>query len=56
MEITFATVFIPNNKKKFFFIKVEQYLSEETKSGKPKNANLIDSIEELRTALLIESL
>jgi len=54
-EITLATVFIPNNKRDLFFIKIEQYLSEETKSGKPKNANLIDSIEELRTALLIES-
>jgi len=54
-EITLATVFIPNNKRDFFFRKVKQYLSEETKSGKPRNANLIDSIEELRTALLIES-
>ncbi len=55
VETTFATVFIPNNKRDFFFKKVEQYLTEETKSGNPKNANLIDSIEELRTALLIES-
>ena len=54
-EITLATVFIPNNKREFFFKKVEQYLTEETKNGKPKNAKLIDSIEELRTALLIES-
>jgi len=54
-EITLATVFIPNSKRKFFFKKVEQYLSKQTKSGKPKNAKLIDSIEELRTALLIES-
>ena len=54
-EITLATVFIPNNKRDFFFRKVEQYLSEETKSGKPRNVNLINSIEELRTALLIES-
>ena len=54
-EITLATVFIPNNKREFFFKKVEQYLTEETKNGKPKNTKLIDSIEELRTALLIES-
>ncbi len=54
-EITLATVFIPNDKRSFFFKKAEQYLSEETESGKPKNARLIDSIEELRTALLIES-
>lgn len=48
-EITFATVFIPNNKRDFFFKKVEKYISEE------RNTNLINSIEELRTALLIES-
>jgi len=55
IEMTLATVFIPNNKRKFFFKKFEEYLTEETKNGKPKNAKLIDSIEELRTALLIES-
>ena len=49
VETTFATVFIPNDKRKIFFKKVEKYLSE------GKNAKLIDSIEELRTVLLIES-
>ncbi len=49
VETTFATVFIPNDKRSLFFKKVEKYLSE------GKNAKLIDSIEELRTALLIES-
>lgn len=48
-EITYATVFIPNNKRDFFFKKVEKYISE------GRNTNLINSIEELRTALLIES-
>lgn len=52
-EVTLATVFIPNNKREFFFKKVEQYLSEE--KGKHQNVDLINSIEELRTALLIES-
>jgi len=55
VEITFATVFIPNNKRDFFFKKVEQYLTEETKKGHPRNADLINSIDELRSALLIES-
>ncbi len=54
-EITLVTVFIPRTKRDFFFRKVKQYLTEETKNGKPKNAKLINSIEELRTALLIES-
>jgi len=55
VEITFATVFIPNNKRDFFLKKVEQYLTEETKKGNPRNADLINSIDELRSALLIES-
>lgn len=54
-EITFATVFIPKNKRKIFFDKVEKYLNEETEKGNPKNANLLESINELRKALLIES-
>jgi len=40
-ERTLATVFIPNNKRDFFFKKVEKYLSESA------NTNLINSIEEL---------
>lgn len=52
---TYATVYIPNTKKQSFFKKIEKYLNEESSSGKPKNANLINSIEELRKALLIES-
>ncbi|GAB4279298.1 MAG: S8 family peptidase [Marinilabiliales bacterium] len=55
VETTLATVFIPRDKREFFFRKVEKYLEEETKTGKPRNADLINSIEELRTALLIES-
>jgi len=54
-KITFATVYIPNNKRQIFFEKVEKYLQEETPKGRPKNAKLLDGIEELRKALLIES-
>jgi hypothetical protein len=52
--ITYATVYVPDAKKKFFFERVEKYLYED-KNGKPKNAKLINSIEDLRKALLIES-
>lgn len=52
---TYATVFVPQDKRGVFFKKVEQYLSEETKSGKPRNADLINSIEEVRTALFVAS-
>ena len=53
--IIFATVYIPNDKRILLFNKVENYLTEETKKGKPKNAPLLDGIDELRKALLIES-
>jgi hypothetical protein len=51
----YATVYIPNDKKKIFSDKIKQYLSEETASGNPKNKNLIESIEELQKALLVKS-
>jgi len=54
-KITFATVYIPNNKRQIFFEKVEKYLKEDTEKGNPKNAKLLEGIEELRKALLIES-
>lgn len=54
-ETTFATVFIPNEKRKHFLGKVEDYLNKETKSGKPKNTPLINGIDDIRKALLIDS-
>ncbi len=54
-SIVFATVYIPNSKRKEFFGKVEKYLKEDTKKGNPKNASLLESIDELRKALLIKS-
>jgi len=53
--IIFATVYIPNSKRKEFFSKVEKYLKEDTNKGNPKNAPLLESIDELRKALLIKS-
>lgn len=53
--ITYATVFVPHTQKKFFLDKLEQYLNEDTLKGKPKNANLIDSIADIRKALLVDS-
>lgn len=55
---TFATVYVPNEKRALFCKKVEDYLNadkDSEKSHKPKNADLIDGIDELRNALLVES-
>ena len=55
-EITsYITTFVPNEQKQVFFDKIEEYLTEETKGGNPKNKRLIEGIEELRKALEVES-
>lgn len=51
----FITVFVPNNQKHIYFDKIKKYLTAETKNGKPKNKQLIEGIEDLRKAQLIES-
>lgn len=47
-----ATVFVPEGKESFFNKKVQQYLSEDTKWGKPKNKNLVESIETIQLAVI----
>lgn len=51
----YATVFVPHTEKKFFLDKLEKYVSEISKNGRPKNAKLIDSIADIRKALLVDS-
>ena len=43
-----ATVYIPAGKENYFIKKVEEYASELTKSGNPRNNNLIGSIEDVK--------
>jgi len=54
-DVIYATVFVSNDKRQAFFDKIEKYASEESSSGNPKNADLINGIAGLRKALLIES-
>ncbi|MGF6991347.1 hypothetical protein M2150_002622 [Lachnospiraceae bacterium PM6-15] len=52
-EIVKATVYIPAGKEAFFLDKAGAYLTEvNKKSGKPKNNDLISSIENIRLAML----
>ncbi len=51
-EITRATVFIPSGKQENFLKKIRKYAEEDTKKGKPKNADLIQSVEDMRLAVL----
>jgi hypothetical protein len=52
-EVIYATVFVSNEKRKFFLDKIVQYATKDLESGKPKNNDLINSIEDLRKALLV---
>lgn len=55
-KITFATVYVANEKKEYFFNKIKQYAKNDLKeSGKPQNADFINSINNIRKALLVES-
>lgn len=49
---TFATVFVPQGELSYFVKKVEDYLHEDTRHGKPKNKPLVESIEALRLAIV----
>jgi hypothetical protein len=45
-----ATVFVPERSLEFYSKKVDAYRDEETKTGRPKNQNLIARIEDVRLA------
>lgn len=49
-----ATVYIPAGKESYFIKKVEDYADEtkNTKTGNPKNNNLVGSIDDIKLALL----
>ena len=51
---TLATVYVPTGKERHFLKKVEAYQDQEKDSaaGKPRNADLVNSIEDVRIALL----
>ncbi len=52
---TYATVYIAHEKKGHFLKKLQQYADEETIKGNPKNADLVNSIADIRKALLVDS-
>jgi hypothetical protein len=51
-EETLATVFVPNEKRSLLLRKIQAYASEETSSGRPKNAKLVESISDIRSAVV----
>lgn len=51
-QITRATVFIPSGQHEKFLNKIKQYTEEKTKKGAPRHADLIQSVENIRLAVL----
>ena len=49
-ETVRATVFVPESEADYFTGKVEQYRDEESRSGNPRNQNLVARIEDVRLA------
>lgn len=47
-----ATVYVPNGKEGHFIAKIQEYQQKETAKGKPKNAPLVNSIDDVSVALL----
>lgn len=47
-----ALIYIPSGKERFFLKKIEQYSNEDTRKGNPKNAPLVNSIEDVQIAVL----
>lgn len=47
-----ATVYVPNGREGHFIAKIQKYQQEETAKGQPKNAPLVNSIEDVSIALL----
>lgn len=51
-DITEAIVFVPNESRQYFLDKVDEYLNEETKKGNPRNKDLIESIENIKSPVV----
>jgi hypothetical protein len=49
-DLVTATVFVPERSADFFTKKVEAYRDQETRTGRPKNENLVARIEDVRLA------
>ncbi|MBN1698882.1 MAG: S8 family peptidase [Spirochaetales bacterium] len=47
-----ATVFIPENMRGYFLKKVKEYAEKTTNKGNPKNKNLVESIEDIKLAVI----
>ncbi|MCK5139310.1 MAG: S8 family peptidase, partial [Thermodesulfovibrionia bacterium] len=54
-KVTYATVYVANEKKNYFLRKIQEYAEKTLESGKPKSEPLINSIADIKDAFLVES-
>lgn len=52
MERTVAAVYVPYDKRGYFLRKIQAYATHVTRANKPKNSTLINSISDIRLAVL----
>lgn len=52
---TFATIFVPNSKKEYFFKRISEYANEVSRFGNYKHKSLVESMSDIQKALLVES-
>ncbi|MDD5464943.1 MAG: S8 family peptidase [Candidatus Omnitrophica bacterium] len=55
LPVIYATVYVPNDKKNHFLKKIQEYAAEKLETDPPKNASLINSIADIREAIMVES-
>lgn len=52
-ERTLATVYVPHNRRGYFVRKIQMYATEiDRRSNRPKNAKMVDSISDIRRAVV----
>lgn len=51
-KTTYATIYVPHPKRGHFLRKITKYAEEDSRSGKPKNQNLVNSIADIRRSVL----
>jgi hypothetical protein len=53
-RVQFATVYVPGGGLGFFLQRLDQYATQDTRTGKPKNANLVERVAAVRLATIRE--
>jgi hypothetical protein len=53
-RVQFATVYVPAGKLGYFLDRLDQYATQDTPTGKPENANMVERIAALRLATIRE--